>query len=184
MSTTLPFVIRDGLERDISACMALDHDYETEYVWQMNLRDEVGQWQISFKTEHLPRTMSVTYPASERRLRLCLPESECFLVAVERDSGEIIAYLTMRSQPSHHLASLQDIVVSRPFRRSGIGTRLLKVARKWAFEHELTRLTIETQTKNYPAILFCQGAGFTFCGFNDHYFENQDIAVFFSQSLR
>jgi hypothetical protein len=45
-------------------------------------------------------------------------------------------------------------------------------------------VTLETQTKNYPGILFSQANGMVFCGFNDRYFSNGDIAVFFSQTLR
>jgi hypothetical protein len=39
------------------------------------------------------------------------------------------------------------------------------------------------QTKNYPAISFCQKHGMTFCGFNDRHFANQDIALFFALAL-
>ena len=42
----------------------------------------------------------------------------------------------------------------------------------------------ETQTKNYPAICFYRKHRFVFCGFNDRYYTNQDIALFFAQSLR
>jgi GNAT superfamily N-acetyltransferase len=79
---------------------------------------------------------------------------------------------------------LQDLLVSQAYRRRKIGSRLLNVARNWARQHQLIRLTAELQTMNYPGILFCQRAGLSFCGFNDHYFPNQDIAVFFSESLR
>jgi GNAT superfamily N-acetyltransferase len=183
MSTTFGFLIRDGLDSDIDACLSLDHQYETEYVWQMSVFEEVGLWQMTFKTEHLPRTMEVAYPVDERRLRLALPEEHCFLVALNRDTQEVIGYLTMRGDPTHRIALVHDLVVSRPFRRNGIGSRLLNVARRWAKERRLTLLSIELQTKNFPGITFCQQMGFTFCGFNDRYFQNQDIAVFFSQSL-
>ena len=184
MSTTLSFLIRDGLESDIDACLGLDHDNETEHVWQMNLFEEIGQWQVTFRTERLPRPMTVRYPADERRLRLALAEGHCFLVAVDRGSDAVIGYLTLRKETPHRIALIQDLIVSRPYRGRHIGTRLLNVARGWAREHDLIRMTVETQTKNYPGIAFCQQAGFGFCGFDDRYFQNEDIAVFFSQSLR
>jgi ribosomal protein S18 acetylase RimI-like enzyme len=43
---------------------------------------------------------------------------------------------------------------------------------------------LETQTKNHPAICFYRKHGFVFCGFNDRYYTNQDIALFFAQNLR
>jgi RimJ/RimL family protein N-acetyltransferase len=40
------------------------------------------------------------------------------------------------------------------------------------------------QSKNHPAIQLAHKLGFEFCGYNDHYFSNQDIALFFSRPLR
>lgn len=184
MSTTFGFLIRDGLDSDISGCLAMDHTYETDYVWQMNIHEEGDQWEVRFKTDRLPRTMQAEYPRDERRLRLAVPPNQCFLVAVERDQPEVIGYLTMWNDPIYRVARVNDLVVSRTYRNHRIATRLLNVSRQWAREHDLTQMTMEIQTKNYPGIMFCQQRGFTFCGFNDRLFPNQDIAIFFSQSLR
>ncbi len=184
MSASFGFLIRDGVESDLTSCLALDHSYATEYVWQMNVHEETGQWDISFKTERLPRLMEVVYPFDERRLRLSLPKDQCFLVATSRERPEVLGYLAMRSDPIYQIARVMDLVISRPYRQHRIATRLLTVARQWAREHGLVQLTMEIQTKNYPAIVFCQQRGLVFCGFNDQYFPSQDIAVFFSQTLR
>ncbi|GIL13451.1 MAG: GNAT family N-acetyltransferase [Chloroflexi bacterium] len=184
MDSPLGFVIRDGLESDIRACLELDHHYETDYVWQMTVSDEPGEWRAAFKTQRLPRTLEAEYPSDEQRLRLALAPDQCFLVVAGKTEPDILAYLTMRRDPVYRLALIQDLVVSRPYRRRRIATRLLNVARRWAQEQGLIQLTIENHTRNYPGIAFCKQAGFVFCGFNDRYFPNQDIAIFFSQSLR
>lgn len=184
MSNTLGFLIRDGLESDLSMCLALDHHYETDYVWQMTITEDRGNRQIIFNTQHLPRTLETEFPASDHRVRLALDAHQCFLVAAARDHHEILGYLTMQLDQGHRLAYIRDLVVSRPYRRKRIATKLVAIARQWAKEQTLARLVIETQTKNFPSIQFCQHLGFTFTGYNDHYFLNQDIALFFSQSLR
>jgi ribosomal protein S18 acetylase RimI-like enzyme len=194
MSDTFRFLIRDGLENDIAACLNLDGSYSTDYVWQMTFQDDLQNYTATFKTERLPRAMEVDYALSKRRLQLALPESQCFLVASGRAADEAeseilaepetLGFLVMSYDPMHEIARVQDLVVSRIFRRRRIGTRLLRIARQWAKEQNARQFTIETQTKNYPAILFCQNSGLTFCGFNDQYFPNQDIAVFFGQALR
>lgn len=184
MSTTLSFLIRDGLESDIPACMELDHSYETEHVWQMRLHSETDRQQITFNRERLPRVLETTYTPNPQRLQAALPPQHGFMVAASRESAELFGYLAIRNDPVYHIAHVQDLVISRPYRRRRIATRLLNIARQWAREHQLTRLTVEVQTRNYPAILLCQQFGLTFCGFNDHYFPDQDIAVFFSQFLR
>jgi GNAT superfamily N-acetyltransferase len=95
-----------------------------------------------------------------------------------------MGYLTMRNDPAYYVARVMDLVVARQYRNQRIATRLLNIARQWAREHGLSQMTMEIQTKNYPGIMFCQQRGFVFCGFNDRLFPNQDIAVFFSQSVR
>ena len=82
------------------------------------------------------------------------------------------------------LPGLRDLVVGRPFRRNGIGTMLIQRAMEWAAEQGLHHLTLEMQSKNYPAIRFCKKHGFTFCGFNEYYYPSQDVALFFSLRLR
>ena len=184
MSATVNFVIRDGIRGDIPNCLELDHSYETDTVWQMKISNEDG-WRVDFRPERLPRVVDSTFEVNEARIRAELVPEHCFLVATTREADpEIIAYLTMRSDRINHIGLVQDVVVSRAYRRHQIATRLTRVAARWAKEHEFTTLMIETQTKNYPGIRFCESAGFAFCGFNDRYLPNRDIAVFFSQSLR
>jgi ribosomal protein S18 acetylase RimI-like enzyme len=183
-STTLSFIIRDGLADDIPLCLGLDHTYKTEFVWQMSVQDDHERLQVMFKTQRLPRAMDTDVPKDEIRLKSSIDDEQCFLVAANRDQPEVFGYLTLRSDPAHQIALVQDLVVARPYRRRHIGSRMLNAARRWAREHDLSRLTVEVATKNYPAIVFCQHAGLVFCGFNDHYFPNGDIAVFFTQSLR
>jgi ribosomal protein S18 acetylase RimI-like enzyme len=74
--------------------------------------------------------------------------------------------------------------VDRDYRRRKIGTTLLKHARQWAKEQGLQGLALEATTKNYPALCLYEKLGFRFCGFNDHYYPNQDIALFFVQMIR
>src|SRR5215468_2759595 len=117
MTTSLSFLIRDGLESDITACLELDHHYETDLVWQMTVDEKPGQWQIGFLNQHLPRTLETEYHPSAERLRLALPANQCFLVAVTREASEPLGYLTMRNDPVYGIARIHDLVVSLPYRR-------------------------------------------------------------------
>jgi GNAT superfamily N-acetyltransferase len=184
MTSATGFIIRDGLEADIAACLSLDLSYETDTVWQVTIRQEVGLRQVMFRTERLPRPMQVEQPADEARLRRALSDSDCFLVAATRDPHTILGYLLMSRERSRSFALIRELGVSQPYRRRKIGTRLVRAAKTWAQENGLEQLMLETHTKNYPAIQFAQSCGLNFSGFNDQYFQNQDIAVFFSQSLR
>jgi RimJ/RimL family protein N-acetyltransferase len=40
------------------------------------------------------------------------------------------------------------------------------------------------QSKNVPAIRLAQKSGFEFCGYNDQYYLNKDVALFFAKVLK
>jgi ribosomal protein S18 acetylase RimI-like enzyme len=96
----------------------------------------------------------------------------------------IRGYATLAVRPEHGIVWVGDLVVDRSLRRRGIGTALLKACAQWGCRKDLVRLTLEVQTKNYPAIAFCRASGLKFCGYNDHYWASEDIAVFFTGRLR
>ena len=178
-------LIRDGIASDIEACLALDHTYESDAVWQMSLQPDVSGWHITFRSERLPRTIHATYAPHKARLERALSEDQCLLVATTREeTPQLIGYVTLHYQSAEGIALMQDVVVTRPYRGVGIGTRLVNVARRWANEKSARMFMMEVQTRNMPGIQFCQSMGLTFCGFNDHYFPHHEIAVFFAQSLR
>ncbi|MEO1663696.1 MAG: GNAT family N-acetyltransferase [Chloroflexota bacterium] len=183
MQNPSSLVIRDGIAQDVPRCLSLDHTYETDYVWQVSTREGTDQRSIALRKDRLPRQMDALYIKNPERLKVALAPEQCFLVAMAGD-GEVLGYLVMTCSPAEPIAHLRDVVVERDVRRQGIGTRLMKVAGIWAQQHNIQRIIAETQTRNYPAICLYQHAGYTFCGYNDRYFLNQDIAVFFCTSVR
>ena len=46
------------------------------------------------------------------------------------------------------------------------------------------RLVLEVISKNQPGIRLAQKFGFEFCGYNDQYYPNQDVALFFGRALK
>jgi ribosomal protein S18 acetylase RimI-like enzyme len=173
--------IRDATENDLAACTQLDLSYETEYVWQMDVRDEEGAIVVGFRTVRLPRVMRVVYPREADSLALAWQRRNCFLVG--ETSGVVRAYLQMRFDSGPGNAWVTDIAVGRLWRQKGLGSALLAEAYRRARAQDMQWLTVETQTKNYPGICFCQKQALTFCGFNDRYYPNRDIALFFGQRV-
>lgn len=167
---------------DLNLCYALDGSYTTEYVWQMQAREGERSVEVRFDTVRLPRPMKVAYPRHPDELLSNWRQGECFLVAADA-SGQPIAFLDMTAQTWHDVGWIRNLVVDRNYRRQGIATALLNAARYWAHDNKLRRIMVESQTKNYPAIRFAQKHGFVFCGYNDRYYSNGDIAVFFSLTL-
>jgi ribosomal protein S18 acetylase RimI-like enzyme len=60
----------------------------------------------------------------------------------------------------HRYAELQSLMVLLPFRRNGIGTRLVGVARKWARENGATEIRLGVWEFNEAARAFYETVGF------------------------
>lgn len=68
-----------------------------------------------------------------------------------------------------------DILVKQKYRRDGIGTRLMNIAKQYAVKKGYRRLVLETQSCNFPAISFYLKFGFEFCGFDLACYSNSDL---------
>src|SRR5690606_178316 len=88
------FLIRDALADDVEHCLALDHSYDSEYVWQMTMRQGSTGWDINFKTERLPRAVEHTYETNLTRFEEALKDDDTgFMVAEDKQDQSIFAYL-------------------------------------------------------------------------------------------
>jgi GNAT superfamily N-acetyltransferase len=162
--------------------LSIDASYVTDHVWQMDAKESDGVVSVSFRTVRLPRTMKVAYPRDTDGLVDDWRKGECFLVAL--DDGQVVGYLDMTTHTWNMTGWINNFVVARSHRRLGVGAALLRGAVRWAQDSGLLKIVAEMKTKNYPAICFYQKHAFSFCGFNDRYYVNQDIALFFVQLLR
>ncbi|MBF8282149.1 MAG: hypothetical protein A2W37_02060 [Chloroflexi bacterium RBG_16_63_12] len=174
--------VRPAASADLPHLTALDHGYSTDYVWQMDAREENEQTSITFRTVRLPRSMRVAFPRDSQQLLEAWNRRVCFLVAEE--AGLLKGYLNLTLAAAPETGWIADFAVDRRFRRSGVGSVLLASAAHWARQNNLGRLIVETQSKNYPAICFAQKHGMAFCGYNDRYYPNQDVALFFGMVLK
>ena len=98
--------------------------------------------------------------------------------------GEPVGYVSLMLDIAPHTAWVTDLVVVRRLRRQGIGSALLLAAQEWGENHACRRILLELQPKNHAAIHMVQKLGFDFCGYNDLYYTNHDIALFFARPLR
>lgn len=176
------FIVRQlQSDNELEVCLALERGFVTDHVWQMDVRDEHDDINIRFRVVRLPREMRVDYPRDRAELLLSWRTRDCFLVAAV---GEVLlGFVNLRVDADSPRGWIRDLVVNEPFRRRRIGSALLEQAVYWAASRQIRQLTLEMQTKNYPAIQFARARGFAFCGYNDRYYANRDIAVFFDRYL-
>jgi GNAT superfamily N-acetyltransferase len=153
----------------------------------MDEREEGGGISVRFRTVRLPRVMHLAYPRNRDDL-LASWQGESKVLVIgdgvqdEADGGlpRILAYCQLDACPWQGAGWISHLVVDRPYRRRGYGTAMLQASVLWARKEGLRRLMIGVQTKNYPAICFLEKTSFAFAGFNDRYYRNRDIALFFS----
>jgi len=174
--------VRPAIASDIPTLISLDHNYTTEYAWQMVFQSEHGEGQlINFRRIRLPRPVRVEYPRSPRSLSKDWDQHSGILVAFFKKQAIGYASLLLNKLPS--TTWITDLVVARSLRRQGIGSALILASLKWAANTGSNYLVFEMQPKNFPAIQLAQKLGFEFCGFNDIYYPNHEIAIFFRKSI-
>jgi GNAT superfamily N-acetyltransferase len=189
-------LLRSAVQTDLEACLLLDADLQTDHVWQMEKREENGGLLVRFQTIRLPRVMRVSYPRRRDDLLSCWENGATVLVATDRravdpdqdqtdrvpdaEPAAIYAYCQLDACTWQQAGWISHMIVDRRYRRQGIGTAMVRASILWGKKLGLRRLMVTLQTKNYPGIHFCEKHGYVFSGFNDHYYPNGDIALFFT----
>jgi ribosomal protein S18 acetylase RimI-like enzyme len=97
---------------------------------------------------------------------------------------DVLGYAGLAVVPWQSTGWIPALAVAPHARRTGIGTQLLRTAIARAKADGLHSITLDLQTKNYPATLMCQARGLRFSGYADNYYGSHDIALFFAYRLR
>jgi GNAT superfamily N-acetyltransferase len=202
----LPVEVRVAEEGDFQPCLSLDDSYMTTHTWQVEaVRGEpgaqpyglssqltLGEWPLSvtFRPVRLPRARKVVGPlaaalkegdedAHLARLNQ-LKASDLALVAYQ--GTKMCGYLALTVVPRQGIGWINSFVVANSMRRQGVGSMLMSAARRWA-RYEQSRgvraFMLQLPIKNYPAVAFCRKEGFTFCGYADYSFSNDDVVLMF-----
>ena len=174
--------IRAAVFIDLPVLATLDHSVETGYVWQMDRLIDNGHVMVNFRELRLPRKVRVEYPNPGIWENPGILDQPGLLVAEMK--GQSVGYVHVKSTQLPSTAWVKDLAVREDVRRKGIGTALVLAAQEWALKHSLRRMVLEMQSKNFPSIQMALKLGYEFSGYNDHYYANQDIALFFACFLR
>lgn len=174
--------IRPAIESDIAHLVRLNHSYTSDHVWQMDLDSSENQIDVHFREIRLPRLVKVEYPRPGSALLKDWKQRSGLLVALL--DGAPVGYAGLIQNRAPKTTWLADLVVAERLRRQGIGSALLLASQEWALGAGDSRLVMEMQPRNYPAISLAQKLGLDFCGYDDHYYLNRDAAIFFAKWLR
>lgn len=175
--------IRPIYKNDMSGLFSIELAYTSSRVWQMDRVSNDGALGANFREVRLPREARVDYPRTATQIFSELQDPRLLIFAALMDN-QPVGYIRISTQISPTTAWVKDLAVKDKYRRKGIGAALLLAGLEWSMEQGLRRTVVETQSKNYPAIQLVRKLGFELSGFNDQFYSNQDIALFFARSLK
>lgn len=174
--------LRPTVATDLSRLMGFEHSIKSDSVWQLELRRENAQVTGTFREVRLPRTITVDYPHNPFSLADdWVKKSMMYTAFIGQDP---VGYIGLLERGTASVVWATDLVVNVASRRKGVGSALLAAGQDWAASRSHRRLILEMQSKNLPAIRFAQKFGYEFCGYNDHYYLTQDVALFFGKALK
>jgi ribosomal protein S18 acetylase RimI-like enzyme len=174
--------IRPAVISDLPLLTNLEHHYQTNRVWQMERSVTDDQVKVQFREISLPRSIRVEYPHQPNLTTTGNNTYSVVLVALMNNAP--VGYISIWEQLASNAAWIRDLAVREPNRRRGVASALVLAGEDWASRKRMKRVIIEMQSKNYPGIQLVRKLGFEFCGYNDNYFENQDIAILFSRPIK
>jgi len=174
--------VRKAVIPDIAVIAKFNHALKTSHVWQMQQSQMENGVLTRFVETALPREMRIGYPQSPELLESRWGDLSCVYIGCIDHAP--VGYITINTYFSSHVAWIKDLVVEEIWRRKGIASRLMDTAISWAQERCVDKMTLEMSSKNYPTICLAEKLNFEYSGFNDNYFKNEDIAIFFTRNLR
>lgn len=88
----------------------------------------------------------------------------CLIAAHDQD-GATVGHVTIRSRPgaygTRRYAEITELEVRQADRRKGVGSELIRRARKWALDRKYTHVAVEVGATSNSAIQFYGTCGFT-----------------------
>jgi len=177
----LELTYRPAAVADFDQCLAIDHSYQTQRIWQMAINQSAEAIGVRFQTLRLPKSTTIPYPYNTEELPKRWWEAHWFLVGEYQE--KIQAYVTATLETLRPVVWINDLVVAPPLRRQGNGSQLVAAAAQWARQENGRFLMAALPTKNDPAISFLRKNGFSFCGYNEAQYQQRDIDLYFSAKL-
>ncbi len=174
--------IRPVKQDDLKVLSRLDHSYYTTRVWQMDQDKEEGGISIRLREAKLPRAVRVDFPYPPMDPNQDSKSYSPMIVSLI--DGEVVGYIRLLTELKPGAVWVRHLAVEPHFRRKGIGSALILAGRDWAARQRYNQVFFEVQAKNHPMIKMMEKLGITLCGYNDRYYPDQSIALFYSHSLR
>lgn len=112
----------------------------------------------------------------QRDLHQRITAGKGLYLAAENEDGRLIGFLDLDIDSWRPVASLQWVIVDRPWRGQGVGRLLMQQALDWTRMMGLRAIILETQNTNIDACRFYLRLGFRISGLQDPFYFNDLVA--------
>lgn len=160
----------------------IDLSFDSEYVWKTQMLEELDSFESSFQRIRLPKKIHVSFQAyNPATLESLIMQREILSVRYE---DRVIGYLRLEQDETVNRLILKTGGIVPEYRGKGIGSVLLDRVAEIARHNNIRSLVCMVQAKNDPAVRFLMGRGFVFSGYQEFFFRNMEIGLFFSRNVR
>jgi len=91
-------------------------------------------------------------------------------------NDQLLAVIETAAEDWSNRLRVTELWIANEYRRQGIGTALMNIARKRALDEKRRAIMLETQSCNENAIAFYLAQGFSLIGFDACAYSNNDLA--------
>ena len=160
----------------------MDLSFESDHVWKTQMLEGMDSFESSFQRIQLPKPIKVSFQAySPVNLETLIRQRMILSVRYE---DKVIGYARLEQDETVNRLIVKTGGVMPEYRNKGVGTVLLERICEIARHNRIRSLVCMVQAKNDPTIHFLLARGFVFCGYQEFFFRNMEIGLFFSKNIR
>ncbi|MDH6595645.1 GNAT family N-acetyltransferase [Bacillus aerius] len=146
------------------------YQYTSEKYYDIHMETSHNGWNISLTEEEFEAPVK-----KNLKEEIFDPYKEGSEVYVSEMNGEETGIIVIQHMKWNNTLLIHDLYVDKQFKRKGIGSTFIKMAKKRARELRVRMIVLETQSSNFPAIQFYLKNGFQLIGLNVNSYSNEDM---------
>lgn len=186
MTEEKTIIIRSATMNDAPLLARMNLNFESETVFCATIDDQLRTTNeaaaIAFQEVRLPKRDTIAFQRPPKEFfEMKLRADEVVAATIENTP---VGFLHLDIDAERSCLRLCTGGVASDQRNAGVGLALLNHAETTAKKLELKRITAALQSKNAPAIAFIQKQGYRLSGYEEFYFPNLELALFFTKMIR
>jgi ribosomal protein S18 acetylase RimI-like enzyme len=167
---------------ELTQIAQMDLSFESDHVWKTQMLEGMDSFESSFQRIQLPKPIRVSFQAySSVNLETLIRQR--VILSIRYDE-KVIGYVRLEQDETVNRLIIKTGGVMPEYRNKGVGTVLLERICEIARQNKIRSLVCMVQAKNDPTIHFLLARGFVFCGYQEFFFRNMEIGLFFSKNIR